>query len=145
MIFDNVQPLNAILLEDINNMPQLDLSTFSESRLAQMRCILHDIHKAGILHGDTDPRNMMVCPGCHGKPDRVLWIDFDSAQLLPEDNLSPRQQMWLQEESEPMDCFAESLVSLLIGIVLPSLTVLQPEDYREGKLRRTCEYYLTRK
>lgn len=100
MLFDNVQPLKAVLLEDINNMHQLDLSTFSESRLAQMRCILRDIHEAGVLHDDTDPRNMMVCPGCHGNPDRVLWIDFDSAQLLPEDNLSPRQQMWLQEESE---------------------------------------------
>lgn len=115
MVFDDVQPLNAVLLEYIDNMHQLDLSTFSESRLIQMGHILHDIHEAGVLHGDPDPRNMMICPGRGGKPDRVLWIDFDAAQLLPEDNLSPRQRMWLQEENELMDYFIKSLVSL-IGI-----------------------------
>ncbi|PLN78469.1 hypothetical protein BDW42DRAFT_187417 [Aspergillus taichungensis] len=102
-ILTNIQP--AMALEDINDMHQLDLSTFSESRLLQMESILHDIHKA------------------------VLWIDFDCAQRLPEDNFSPRQEMWLQDENELMDYFTTSL----------------PEDYREGKLRRTWVYYFQKK
>ncbi|KAA8646732.1 uncharacterized protein ATNIH1004_005407 [Aspergillus tanneri] len=83
---------NAILLEYIPNMRQMDLSIFSEHRLNELNRILHDIHRAGVLHGDPDPRNMMVCPGRCGKQDRVLWIDFDSAQLLSEHNLSPQQK-----------------------------------------------------
>ncbi|KAL2821688.1 hypothetical protein BJX63DRAFT_418052 [Aspergillus granulosus] len=127
MLFDDVRLLHAVILEDIDNMHQLDLSTFSESRLIQMERILQDIHEAGVLHGDPDPRNMMICPGRCGKPDRVLWIDFDRAQLLPEDNLSARKKRWLRNENELMDYFAKSL----------------PEDYREGKLSRTWDYYYT--
>ncbi|KAH8426547.1 uncharacterized protein LDX57_004283 [Aspergillus melleus] len=128
-LFDDGWPLNAVLLEYIDNMHQMDLSTFSEARLSQLERILHDIHEAGVLHGDTDPRNIMVCPGCDGKPDRVLWIDFDSAQLLPVDDLSSLQQTWLQDEIELVDYFVKNL----------------PEDYREGKLSRTWDYYFTRK
>ncbi|KAK1144816.1 hypothetical protein N8T08_004828 [Aspergillus melleus] len=72
---------------------------------------------------------MMVCPARDGKPDRVLWIDFDSAQLLPEDDLSPLQKMWLQDEIELVDYLVKNL----------------PEDYlREGKLDRTWDYYFMR-
>ncbi|RAL01334.1 uncharacterized protein BO80DRAFT_493445 [Aspergillus ibericus CBS 121593] len=128
-LFDDGRPMSAVLLEYIDDMHQLDLSTFSQSRLDELERILQDIHKAGVLHGDPDPRNMMICPGQNGKQDRVLWIDFDSAQLLPEGELSPRQQMWLQEENDLMDYFVKAL----------------PEDYREGRLCRTWDYFYTRK
>ncbi|PWY91796.1 hypothetical protein BO94DRAFT_461492 [Aspergillus sclerotioniger CBS 115572] len=125
---DDGRPLNAVVLEYIDNMHQMDLSTFSESRLTQLERILHEIHEAGVLHGDPDPRNMMVCAGRNGRQDRVLWIDFDLAQLPPGGYLSLRQQMWLQEENDLMDYFVKSL----------------PEDYREGRLNRTWNYYYTR-
>lgn len=39
---------------------------------------IKEIHKAGILHDDPHPRNMMVFGD---DPDRVMWIDFDRAQV----------------------------------------------------------------
>jgi hypothetical protein len=46
-----------------------------------------------------------------GKPDRVLWIDFDSAQALPENKLlTPRQQKWMAREIQRMDYFVNGLV-----------------------------------
>ena len=50
---------------------------------------------------------MMIC---RGEGDKVLWIDFDSAQTFSEDLLSPRQEMWVKEEVEMMDFFVEALV-----------------------------------
>lgn len=61
------------------------------------------------------PRNMMVAA------DRVLWIDFDSAQTFPDDRdipLSPKQEMWVGNEDELMDEFVGTLVGLLILIAL---------------------------
>ncbi|KAL1999981.1 hypothetical protein VTN02DRAFT_3711 [Thermoascus thermophilus] len=37
------------------------------------------MHQAKILHSDPKPRNMMIAE------NRVLWIDFDSAQTFLED------------------------------------------------------------
>lgn len=48
------------LLEDYDNMHQLDLFTFSRSRLIQLRYILHDIHETGVLHGDISMSNYLA-------------------------------------------------------------------------------------
>ena len=45
-----------------------------------------------------------------GHPDRVLWIDFDRAKLLPT-TLTPRQQKSVDEEFEFVDEFFTALVS----------------------------------
>jgi hypothetical protein len=40
------------------------------------------------------------------KPDRLFWIDFNSAQTLPENKtLTPRQQNWMEGEIQRMDYF----------------------------------------
>ncbi|KAL4944399.1 hypothetical protein BDV06DRAFT_187527 [Aspergillus oleicola] len=78
MFLDNSLPPNAILIEYIPNLQQIDLTNFSKGRLARIRQILDDIHEAGVLHGDPMPQNMMISPGGQGKQgeqDRVLWID----------------------------------------------------------------------
>jgi hypothetical protein len=79
--------VHTVLIEYVADMHQMDLSTFSKSRLASLRAILREIHDAKICHGDVYPRNMMVVSG---KPDRVLWIDFDSAQ--PSRRMNPSRQ-----------------------------------------------------
>jgi tRNA A-37 threonylcarbamoyl transferase component Bud32 len=108
MFLDDPWPPNAVLIEYVADMYQMDLSTFSKSRLASLRAILGEIHDAKIYYGDAYPRNMMVVSG---KPDRVLWIDFDSAQTLPEnDLLTPRQQKWMVREIQRMDHFVNGLV-----------------------------------
>jgi hypothetical protein len=56
---DNLHP-NAILIEYIPDLHQIDLSTFSDYRIATLRTILDSIHRVGIYHEGPYPRNMMV-------------------------------------------------------------------------------------
>lgn len=107
MFLEDKLPPNAILIEYIANMQSIALSNYSKQYLVELRHILHDIHQARVLHGDPKPRNMMISLR---KQDRVLWIDFDSAQTFPEDFLSPRQETWVKEEVEMMEYFVEALV-----------------------------------
>src|SRR5271156_2801957 len=108
MFLDDSWCPSAVLIEYVADMHQMDLSTFSKSRLASLRAILGEMHEARVFHGDADPRNMMVVSG---KPDRVLWIDFDSAQTLPENKpLTLRQQEWMTTEIQRMDYFINGLV-----------------------------------
>ncbi|KKZ60905.1 hypothetical protein EMCG_00666 [[Emmonsia] crescens] len=116
MFHEDKLPPNAILIEYIPNMQQIDLSNFSESYLHRFRGILHEIHKARVYHGDAYPRNMMISPG--KTTTRVLWIDFDSAQTFPEEGaLTSRQKMWIEQEVELVDYFVKNL----------------PEDYKEAE------------
>jgi hypothetical protein len=119
MFLDDSWSPSAVLIEYVADMHQMDLSTFSKSRLASLRAILGEFHEAKVFHSDADPRNMMVVSG---KPDRVLWIDFDTAQTLPENkSLTQRQQEWMESEILRMDYFVYGLVCsrwILTNIVL---------------------------
>ncbi|KAL1963351.1 hypothetical protein VTN77DRAFT_8472 [Rasamsonia byssochlamydoides] len=117
---DKLRP-NAVLIEYIPNIRQIDLSTFSETRIARLRAILDEIHQAWVYHGDPYLRNMMV----QEDSDRVMWIDFDRAQILSENGPTPRQQQWMKEEDEMMDYFVEALTA----------------DYKVGIISRTWPYY----
>jgi hypothetical protein len=92
MFLDNPWPPNAVLIEYVADMHQMDLSTFSKSRLASLRAILGEIHDAKVYHGDADPRNMMVVSG---KPDSKT--------------LTPGQQNWMEGEIQRMDYFVNGL------------------------------------
>ncbi|KAL2001942.1 hypothetical protein VTN02DRAFT_958 [Thermoascus thermophilus] len=119
---DRLRP-NAVLIEYVPNICQINLSTFSEERIAKLHAILRSIHAAGVYHGDLYPRNMMV----QMDTDRVLWIDFDCAQTFPEGSIPERQQQWIQGEDKFMGEFVEFLKA----------------DYQEGKINRTWSYYYT--
>lgn len=56
---DNLFP-NAILIEYIPDLHQIDLSTFLDYRIATLRTILESIHGVGIYHDGPYPRNMMA-------------------------------------------------------------------------------------
>jgi hypothetical protein len=116
MFLDDLWSPNAVLIEYVADMHQMDLSTFSKSRLASLRAILGEFQEAKVFHGDAEPRNMMVVS------DRVLWIDFDTAQTLPENKpLTQRQQQWMESEIQRMDYFVYGLVCsrwILTKIVL---------------------------
>jgi len=105
MFLDDKLPPNAVLIEYVPNMQPIDLSNFSSQYLQKLSHILEDIHRAGVLHGDPKPRNMMIS----WDRDRVLWIDFDSSQAF-SDGLSARQRTWFEEEKEMMDDFVKALV-----------------------------------
>lgn len=57
----------------------------------------------------------MVSPGeSMGIPDRVLWVDPDSAQTLPENELlSKRQETWIRWEINIMEYFVDAMVGYL--------------------------------
>ncbi|KAE8149559.1 hypothetical protein BDV25DRAFT_130264 [Aspergillus avenaceus] len=118
---DDSQPPNAVLLEYVPDMQEIDLSTFSVKRVSQLRQILSEIHAAGVYHGDPFPRNMMV----QKDSDRVLWVDFDRAQTFSLDSITARQRQWLDEEDELVDYFVAAL----------------GEDYKEGRIHRIWECY----
>jgi hypothetical protein len=108
IFLDDSGPPSAVLIEYVADMHQIDLSTFSKNRLTSFRTILREFHEARVFHGDADPRHMMVVSG---KPDRVLWIDFDSAQTLPENKPPTKwQQEWMELEIQRMDYFVYGLV-----------------------------------
>ncbi|PWY64404.1 hypothetical protein BO83DRAFT_369340 [Aspergillus eucalypticola CBS 122712] len=124
MFLNDKLPPNAVLIEYIPQLQQIDLSHYSPQRLDKLREILDDIHAAGVLHADPKPRDMMVSVA--EEEERVLWIDFDSAQTFTEFvDLSPRQQKWFDKENEMMDYFVNALA----------------KDFDGGKLNRTISYY----
>lgn len=95
---------NAVLIEYIPDLHEIDLSTFSDYCIATFRTILKNIHEVGIYHGDPYPRNMMV----QKYTKRVLWVDFDHAQTFPENEW---KWQWMNDEKEMVDEFLETLVS----------------------------------
>ncbi|KAF5854836.1 hypothetical protein ETB97_011115 [Aspergillus alliaceus] len=123
MFHDDKLPPNAIIIEYIPNMKKIDLSNFSRQRVESLRNILFQMHQAKILHGDPYPRNMMIAK------NRVLWIDFDSAQTFLEDQaLTPSQDRRFKEEVELMEYFVEALT----------------QDFAEERINRTYSYYYDR-
>ncbi|KAH7305456.1 hypothetical protein B0I35DRAFT_516291 [Stachybotrys elegans] len=104
---DEVPPC-AIFIEYIPDLHMIDLTNFSEARLAKFLQILDEIHNLRILHDDTYPRNMLVARGNEGQEDRVIWIDFDCAWTnLPDDE---RHRQWFEDEKELVQYFAKALV-----------------------------------
>lgn len=82
----------------------VDLENYSPDALETLSGFRREFRQARVLHGDPHPRNMTVCG------DRILWVDFDSAQTLPEDAvLTPRQEMWFREELALMDEFVNGM------------------------------------
>lgn len=121
---DKLRP-RAVLIEYVPGLQTIDLSTYSEYRLAKFKIILTHIHEARVLHDDPMPRNMMV----HEDSDRVLWIDFDRAQTFREDiPLTSREQKWFADESALVDEFASYLVLINRG----TLCETQPANVRSG-------------
>jgi hypothetical protein len=62
MFLDDKLPPNAILIEYVLDVQQIDLSNFSLRYLRELRHILDEIHDAGVLHGDPYPRNDLRGP-----------------------------------------------------------------------------------
>ncbi|KAL4880754.1 hypothetical protein BJY04DRAFT_218911 [Aspergillus karnatakaensis] len=124
MFHDDELPANAILLEYIPNLQQIDLSTYTPHRLTKVRQILADMHQANVYHGDSWPRNMAV--SVVDGQERVVWIDFDQAQTLPETGERTEvQQRWFRDEVALVEEFIEEFTL----------------DYQDGKLSRAWGWY----
>ena len=74
MFLHDKKPPSAIIIQHIPNMKTLAFSTYTKAGAAQLRATLAEIHRAGITHDDTHPRNMMMISK---GPVPAMWIDFD--------------------------------------------------------------------
>ena len=93
---------SGVLIEYIPDLNMIDISNYTEQRAQRLKQLLAEIHKAGIVHLDTDPRNMLI----QGDSDRVLWIDYELSEIYdPAHSEHPRYFAW---ERENMDHFIES-------------------------------------
>lgn len=63
MFLSDEIPPNAVLIEHIPGVREIDLSSFSKERITKLRRILDSMHRAKVEHGDPFPRNMMIQAG----------------------------------------------------------------------------------
>lgn len=107
MFDEDNKPLNAVLIEYIPGLEMIDLSNYSMHYLDEFRQILCDMHLARVYHGDSYPRNMMICR----EQNRVLWMDFEFSETFPETStLTKEQTGWFKNEMARMNCFIKALV-----------------------------------
>ncbi|KAL2825165.1 serine/threonine protein kinase [Aspergillus cavernicola] len=75
---DKLKP-SAILLEYLPNAESLNCVNYSDTLYTQAMEGMKDIHKAGVVHEDVYPKDIV-----RGKPDRLVWIDFDVATTFAD-------------------------------------------------------------
>ncbi|ATY60362.1 kinase-like domain [Cordyceps militaris] len=120
---DDVFPPDAVLLEYIPNLERIGPENFLDDNIKRLSQTLQEFHEMGLLHGDTFPRNMMVV---RQQPrDRVLWIDFDCAQIVQRGKCEEWTEKSFSFEGEMMAEFAEFLA----------------EDAKTGEINKTWLYY----
>ena len=51
---------------------------------------LEALHRAGVVHGDLKPSNLLVIPGANGRPAAARMLDFGLAALFGADNAGHR-------------------------------------------------------
>ncbi|KGO43564.1 hypothetical protein PEX2_083080 [Penicillium expansum] len=88
---------NGVLMEYVPDVNIFDISNYTEERARKFHQLLMDIHEAGIVHLDPYFQNMLI----QGDSDRVLWIDYELAQIFdPEHSEHPdfssmKKNSWL--------------------------------------------------
>jgi len=97
---------------------------------------MRKIHKAGVLHEDIYPSNLLLVRGDINDDgancdDRLVWIDFDVATTFPE--LGPEQCEACKNEILLVEGFRELLVRVLLATVH---SCLQGKKKRERKKER---------
>lgn len=98
---------SAILMEFIPDLRILDIETFTTDRGSRIRTIMTDMHEAGVLHHDIEPRHFLV----QESSDRVVVIDFDRAQTFPPTTMSARWERAFNREQ----LLIQELLDLLVG------------------------------
>ncbi|KAJ6037308.1 serine/threonine protein kinase [Penicillium herquei] len=79
-VSDEFNP-KAILIEFFPDSEIIDCENYSKSLFSQAIEGIKEIHKAGVLHDDIYPKNLLLV---RGTPDRLVWIDFDLATTFTD-------------------------------------------------------------
>ncbi|KAK2755869.1 hypothetical protein FQN54_005665 [Arachnomyces sp. PD_36] len=114
-------PPNAILMEYIADMEELDWSKYTDKRMQNFLDGMKAIQESLVQHDDIHPRNLMVVKG---DLKRAIWIDFDRAQTLSGE-LTEQQKGWLDQDYR----------------ILKEMTDFMKDDFEEGKMNKTLQYY----
>ncbi|CEJ92508.1 hypothetical protein VHEMI08158 [[Torrubiella] hemipterigena] len=103
-----MMPVNAILLENVEKMQSLTMENYTPARMEKWRDLIKEFHAVDVTHGDIYPRNMMFVPAEDGKPERVLWLDFESGyygEIGSEDFWDDLHRRGREDEAVRMDDF----------------------------------------
>lgn len=95
----------AILLEYLPNTENLNCVNYSDALYSQAVEGMKEIHRAGVLHRDIYPRNMLLV---RGGPDRLVWIDFDVATTFT--NFGPEEKARCDHEIALVEGLGAALV-----------------------------------
>lgn len=112
---DHEFPPSAIFLEYIPGLERISLENATPQRLDNVVAGLQEIHKALVTHNDIKPRNIMVVKD---SPDRVIWLDFDTAHTMYEGRLLDFQEEELRSEGNIVKEFRDAMVSVVLLLVL---------------------------
>ncbi|OQD72918.1 hypothetical protein PENDEC_c018G03957 [Penicillium decumbens] len=94
----------AILLEYLPNAESLNCVNYSDALYPQAIKGMKEIHRAGVLHEDIYPKNLLLV---RGNPDRLVWIDFDVATTFTD--FGPEQPARCDHEIALVKGFGEAL------------------------------------
>ncbi|CAI7642567.1 unnamed protein product [Penicillium bialowiezense] len=97
-------PPQGILMEYFADAESLNCVNYSDTLYPQAIEGMKEVHRAGVLHKDIYPRNLLLV---RGDPDRLVWIDFDIATTFTE--LGPEQMALCGHEIALVEGFGESL------------------------------------
>ena len=92
------RPPNAIIMEYVENMETLSVNNYTETRASKIKDIAVRFNQLGVSHCDSYPRNMQFVAGKDGEHDRVLWIDFEDAELLEPNPSKQYLREWLRDD-----------------------------------------------
>ncbi|EFW13358.1 conserved hypothetical protein [Coccidioides posadasii str. Silveira] len=103
----DVNPPCAVLIEYLSRPQLLDCVTYTPERLQKAVIGLQQIHSARVEHNDPYPKNIMIVPG---DPERVVWIDFDTAIVLPENgSIGGKEHQQIKFETAVVESFGQLL------------------------------------
>lgn len=110
-VFEAPRPANAIILEYVKDMESLSVENYTEARGERIKSIAERYNQLGVRHGDPYPRNMQLVVGKDGKDDRLLWIDFETSELLHPVPSEQYQKDWLREDLGCMKIYLKEVAN----------------------------------
>jgi hypothetical protein len=106
-LHDNSFP-SAIIIEYLLNPLSMNRVTYTKERMKQAVDGIKQIHSALIEHNDPYPKNIAIVPG---RPERVMWIDFDVAITYPDISyIGDRERGWIDFETGRVESVGVKLV-----------------------------------
>lgn len=116
---NEVDPVNAILIEYVPDIKMFDFTNYTPERGARFYEALEEIHRSGVIHCDAEPRAMMV----QESTDRIFWIDFDCAQSFVPGQIPSVWQEYFEEELVVLRLFLDAVVGETLCTVQHDLTL----------------------